>query len=59
MFHTLNQNHNYDIRAAINYQLDFAAIRTTHYEIYPFRKRTPKRRMKSKEWVYLIYETVN
>ena len=39
MFHTLNQNHNYNTGAANNYQLDFPPTGTTHYETYSFRKK--------------------
>ena len=39
MFHTLNQKHHYNTRAANNYELDFRPTRTTHYETYSFRKK--------------------
>ena len=39
MFQTLNQNHNYNTRDANNYQRDFPPTRTTHCEIYSFRKK--------------------
>ena len=39
MFHILNQNNNYNTRAANNYQLDFPPTRTTHCGIHSVRKK--------------------
>ena len=39
MFHTLNQNHHYNTRAANNYLLDFLSTRTSHNGAYFPRKK--------------------
>ena len=39
MFHTINQNHHYNTRAANNYQPDFSPTWTTYYGTYSFIKK--------------------
>ena len=40
MFLTLNQNHNYNTRAAMNHLLDTPKILTVHYGKNPVRLKT-------------------
>ena len=42
MFHTLNQNHHYNTRAANDYQTDFLPTRNTHYGTYFSRNEAAK-----------------
>ena len=50
MFHTLNKNHQYNTRAANNYELDSQPTQTAHSrEHIPLERKQPKHGMKSKE----------
>ena len=51
MFHTLNQNHHDNTRAADNYQLDFPSTQITHIHVEqsPLERKQQKHGMKSKE----------